>query len=712
MLVGSLSPAAEWNLLHDRFYCKQETYSMLWKGMELSKFIIAVASFGGPIAMIRDDKKILSLQSQTVKPVMHLYTASGKLLNQFQWDKGRIVEMGWTNTEHLMCVLETGVVRIYDIHGEFNQFSLGQDAKDSGVLQCRLWESGLVVLTGNYKLIAVTDLAEPRPSHLADPGLTSEPSAWTVIAPELSLSRHLEVVLAINSTVLVVDSSSAQDQLLTQGPFTSASVSPNGKFLALFTEEGRLWVVSTDFQKNLAEFATNSSTPPLQMTWCGTDSVVLHWPDSVLMVGPFGDWIKYTYEGIVRLVPEIDGLRIISNEKCEFLQRVPTSMEEVFKIGSTAPGAILFDAFDHFEKKSPRADENIRSIRSELTEAVDSCLDAAGHEIHPTRQRALLRAASFGKCFLDSYNSDRFVKVCEIIRVLNAVRHYEVGIPLTYTQFLRLTPEVLINRLINRHHHLLALRISEYLRLNGDRVLVHWACAKIRVSVDDEETLCRIIVEKLGGRDSGISYTDVAKTAFETGQTRLATKLLDYEPQAANQVPLLMSMQEDELAMAKAVESGDTDLVYLVILHLRRKLPPADFFRIINDKPLACSLLERYAMQQDRQLLRDFYYQDDRRFNMAHLELAEAFETSDIVERTRHLKIASKLLAEDKSHAFETKMTEEQIKLLALQPQLERDTGQSFADLSLTESISKLLVVGNASRAAKLKSDFKVPDRR
>lgn len=37
-------------------------------------------------------------------------------------------------------------------------------------------------------------------------------------------------------------------------------------------------------------------------------------------------------------------------------------------------------------------------------------------------------------------------------------------------------------------------------------------------------------------------------------------KLIDHEPRAADQVPLLISMQEDELALMKAIESGDTDL--------------------------------------------------------------------------------------------------------------------------------------------------------
>jgi hypothetical protein len=49
--------------------------------------------------------------------------------------------------------------------------------------------------------------------------------------------------------------------------------------------------------------------------------------------------------------------------------------------------------------------------------------------------------------------------MCEILRVLNAVRFYSVGLPLSYEQFLRLTPEKLIERLINRREYLLALRI-------------------------------------------------------------------------------------------------------------------------------------------------------------------------------------------------------------------------------------------------------------
>lgn len=188
-------------------------------------------------------------------------------------------------------------------------------------------------------------------------------------------------------------------------------------------------------------------------------------------------------------------------------------------------------------------------------------------------------------------------------------------------------------------------------------------------------------------------------------------------------------MEQDELALIKAIESGDTDLgkatpmnlcvrllallkymsitrplahpikpsfvvcapVYLVIFHLKRKLQLGEFFRIINNKPLACNLLEVYCKEQDKQMLRDFYYQDDRRSDSATVTILESFEEKvgwtdceksgmddgslfatdysrftssyflfaarmqDFNERLNKLKIGLKLYQEDKDRAFEAK---------------------------------------------------------
>lgn len=98
----------------------------------------------------------------------------------------------------------------------------------------------------------------------------------------------------------------------------------------------------------------------------------------------------------------------------------------------------------------------------------------------------------------------------------------------------------LINRLISRNLHLVALRISTFLSLKPDAVLKHWASAKISrirltatgavqdAEADADAEVCRLIVgkfETLGG--GGVSYADIAKRAWEVGRAGLATKVRD-----------------------------------------------------------------------------------------------------------------------------------------------------------------------------------------
>jgi vacuolar protein sorting-associated protein 16 len=121
--------------------------------------------------------------------------------------------------------------------------------------------------------------------------------------------------------------------------------------------------------------------------------------------------------------------------------------EQVFRIGSTSPSAVLLDAIDNLEKNSAKADEAIRLIRPHISDAVDGCIKAAGYEWDSYWQKRLLKvhfpifaftnvlAASFGKAFLELYNSDEFVEMCKVLRVLNAVRDPKIGLPVTYAQY-------------------------------------------------------------------------------------------------------------------------------------------------------------------------------------------------------------------------------------------------------------------------------------
>lgn len=120
--------------------------------------------------------------------------------------------------------------------------------------------------------------------------------------------------------------------------------------------------------------------------------------------------------------------------------------------------------------------------------------------------------------------------------------------------------------------------------------------------------------------------------------------MLDYEPRAADQVPLLISMKQSELALNKAIESGDTDLsniiifwknwrflVYLVILQMKKTLSNIEFFQIIYNKPVALDLLISYSKQQDLKLLQDLYRQLDQMNEVANIMVMQSYRQKVII---------------------------------------------------------------------------------
>lgn len=57
------------------------------------------------------------------------------------------------------------------------------------------------------------------------------------------------------------------------------------------------------------------------------------------MVGPYGDWVKHAVGPGASLVAESDGVRVVASTRHDMLRRVPDCLTDVFRIGSTAPGA-------------------------------------------------------------------------------------------------------------------------------------------------------------------------------------------------------------------------------------------------------------------------------------------------------------------------------------------------------------------------------------
>lgn len=112
----------------------------------------------------------------------------------------------------------------------------------------------------------------------------------------------------------------------------------------------------------------------------------------------------------------------------------------------------------------------------------------------------------------------------------------------------------------------------------------------------------------------------------------------------------------------------------LLALHTTHSL--GNFFRLIDNKPDAAALLQVYAKENDVELLRDFYYQDDRRIESGILALRESLGTDvssrhlsqaidqcadgntsqSFGDKVAKVRIAAKSFGEDKDCGFETKV--------------------------------------------------------
>jgi len=277
------------------------------------------------------------------------------------------------------------------------------------------------------------------------------------------------------------------------------------------------------------------------------------------------------------LIAEIDCIRVITARSYEVLSIVPFQTQDIFGFGSQESASLLYDSYEDFEAGDARADHHRRKIAEEqMEDAVIDCLEAAKYELEMVEyQTKLLRACKYGKLFLknqDLFLCDQFVETCRFLRVLNNLRAPHVAMPLTYTQFEILTSRVVIERLIARKQHLLAIKCAKYLNLPDavNRALEHWAICKIECasSAIRDRDLVHEIRAKIDAFSTDFSYARIARAAQQQRSSDLATLLLEFEPRSKIQVHSLIEFEQNTTALKKALASLDMDLIHETLIEL------------------------------------------------------------------------------------------------------------------------------------------------
>ena len=328
------------------------------------------------------------------RATVRIYNSSGQFISKILWEKVNIKCVAFSENELVILVTATGQVRCYTLFSEYTNFSLPMTG-NATIVAGKVCKSVLVVLMSDNTFV-YTSLLTPHPIALFNfesllQGQNIE--AWEVSLPRDSPPSELEVLISVRQTILAVDEMDARDKLLDQGPFTHIAVSDSATLLALYSKSGTLLVTSSDFERNLAQVELQDiyiTDQPIQMVWCGEDSVLISTARSIIMVGPSGGVLEFQIS-LSMMCPDFDGVRVISASRFDFIQKVPDSNVETFKIGSSSPSAVLLDAVEHMERKSARAEENIKFIQTQMSEAVSTCIKAAAHELSIRWQTQLLK---------------------------------------------------------------------------------------------------------------------------------------------------------------------------------------------------------------------------------------------------------------------------------------------------------------------------------
>jgi len=201
------------------------------------------------------------------------------------------------------------------------------------------------------------------------------------------------------------------------------------------------------------------------------------------------------------------------------------------------------------------------------------------------------------------------------------------------------------------------------------------------------------------------------------GREELATLLLDAEPRAADQVPLLVHMRKYEIALDKAIKSGDTNLIHLVLAVFRDDTEHGmgnviDFENILRRLKPARAIWTQICKETNPDYLLKMYGKEKMPMEIARIELQKAYREEKLDDMQGHLKSVGDILKKSSAYPVEAKLTEDELGLLTVQKDLENSLGGTFVGSSLTNTLYRCILMGAGKRAKNIRADFKVPNKR
>ena len=696
-----------------------------FNNLELKHMLYANAKYGGPIAITSHPDHILMASDSNNVAIQNIciFKNNGFLHHTIpKLDLPKIVGFDFIEDELLFVMTQTGRYLLIDPHkGTKREYDIGNKFNNEPIVEGKVVDNSIVFYTFNkdvvrfYFIKNIFDQQINQFQH-SEMKMNIQQSSlfFYPVSSKRSLSEKLECQIThpVAGIIRLIEDEpecifynnnpvyTRSIEVLAKLPeiksikliAMSSGNEIDTRLTAYITESNLLYIVSANFSDNfIKKFelkldeiqngnpnSLGSSGKQEQnnkklftLLWCGEDALVLiHGKQYQIISKNTGATItkRINTKGIIGY-QEIDGVKLVTNTRCEILRKLLKFYSNVFQINSKAKGIDLYYASNEFENHEASYQNSIIMDKKGLQEGVEDCLSSACFETDRLEQRKLLQASHFGKTFLTSTNSkfehDTFAYACKTLRVVNSLRNDSTSRAITYDQFISLEPAHLIKILLRYQLYYLADEICKFLSFDQrliSNVYVSWACAKIE-GKENDETLAIIINDKLKFCQY-VSYTEIAKKAVQLGKKKLANKLIEFEPSIKRKVPVLLWMGNFDEALKEAIKSRDPNLIYEVIFRMMKfQEDPKVIFNIIGKFVIAKPYLIYYLKNFEPTLLDDFYLQNNHTNEERGLYfISKGYQNKDLMKRLNIIRdIALKNLGKEK---FYDEVTKEYVELI------------------------------------------------
>ena len=539
--------------------------SYYWRTVNFATDKIVYAGYGGCIAIVHtkselDDVAPIDIYDSEMQHILALFpppdmcNASGV----------QISPDGFSLTpEEMIVMVKGGTLWVFNIRGNLVlKVRIFDEVDGEFVLFTAFYDTGVFIVTTtgavwhvedftkcHVELVTSDDLLAHGASGVAIPpysGSLKQAHGPILVAPIFDPSDNLWKLAFVQKTgVQVIDF---------PYPIRRIEFSPSFTQVVVLTEGGVV-IYSHDFREcymklNLVDMEVRS------VVWCGDSHLVAVMDDHVRIIGDAWHPLELPLNGDCFVVSEVDGARIITKDSVYLLREIKGhALDLLTGEGMISDFIRVGSDVQNLAKKSV-----LKNFKKLIKSATDGILEAAEFFSTPDLCKYLLDVCLRVKPYAIDFDIPRVLRIISEQRILRFITQEPVSMPLTEQQFRVLSSARLILRLCNRNHHLLALRIAEFLQDPVERVYSNWANSLIVSNAPPN-----VIREKLDACPTGLDYTQLALLAYERQGIDFAIEILRKNKLPSKTVPILVKWGRWSEAMKLALESNDMSLLEYVI---------------------------------------------------------------------------------------------------------------------------------------------------